>query len=86
MTYVSSVDYTGPILNLIQQAFNEELDGMFNDASLPEDEAWVALAREATESKKAKNEADRQILYVLLLTYFDTVLRITSQTTSTRTL
>jgi protein ECT2 len=41
------------------QAFNEELDGMFNDASLPENEAWAALTRDVTESKKARNEVER---------------------------
>ena len=37
---------------------------MFNEASLPEDEAWTSLTRDLTESKKARNEAERQNLYV----------------------
>ena len=37
---------------------------MFNEASLPEDEAWTALTRDLTESKKARNEVERQNLYV----------------------
>ena len=32
---------------------------MFNDASLPEDEAWAALTRDVVESKKARNEVER---------------------------
>lgn len=43
----------------LYELFNEELDGMFNEASLPEDEAWTALTRDLTESKKARNEAER---------------------------
>lgn len=38
---------------------------MFNDASLPEDEAWAALARDLTAAKKARNETERLNLYVL---------------------
>ena len=37
---------------------------MFNDESLPEDDAWAALTRDMTESKKAKNEVERQNLCV----------------------
>ena len=38
---------------------------MFNDASLPEDEAWAAMARDVVEAKKSRNEAERQNLCVL---------------------
>lgn len=37
---------------------------MFNDATLPEDEAWAAMSRDVVESKKARNEAERLNLYV----------------------
>ncbi len=33
------------------QAFNEELDGMFNDANLPADEAWTAMTSEPSEGQ-----------------------------------
>ncbi|GJE84556.1 RhoGEF domain-containing protein [Phanerochaete sordida] len=46
----------------LYDAFNEELDGMFNDASLPEDEAWAAMSRDMVEAKKSRNEAERQNL------------------------
>lgn len=43
-------------------AFNEELEGMFNDAVLPEDEAWAAMTRDLTETKKARTEMERENL------------------------
>lgn len=42
------------------QAFNEELDGMFNDWSLPDDEAWVAMANDLQKAKEARNELSRE--------------------------
>ena len=39
----------------IRQAFNEELDGMFNDANLPETEAWEAMTTDLRRTKEARN-------------------------------
>lgn len=35
---------------------------MFNDAVLPEDEAWAAMTRDLTETKKARTEMERENL------------------------
>ncbi|OBZ70183.1 Rho guanine nucleotide exchange factor gef2 [Grifola frondosa] len=35
------------------ESFNEELDSMYNDATLPEDEAWGAMVRDLRQSKQA---------------------------------
>ena len=51
------------------QAFNEELDGMFNDAALPEDEAWAAMTRDLTEAKMARTEMERKNLCVITHLY-----------------
>lgn len=40
---------------------------MFNDASLSEDEAWAAMSHDIVEAKKARNETERQNLYVIPL-------------------
>ncbi|CCL98268.1 uncharacterized protein FIBRA_00262 [Fibroporia radiculosa] len=40
---------------ILYKAFNEELDGMFNDATLPEDEAWAAMTKDLRKSKEARN-------------------------------
>lgn len=42
------------------QAFNEELDGMFNDANLPEDEAWTAMTHDLRDTKEARNNLSRE--------------------------
>lgn len=47
-------------LTQIHQAFNEELDGMYNDAQLPDDEAWTALTLDLRETKEARNELSRE--------------------------
>jgi hypothetical protein len=38
-----------------QQAFNEELDAMYNDVNLPEDEALVAMSNDLRQAKAARN-------------------------------
>ncbi|KAK4685638.1 hypothetical protein P7C73_g4506, partial [Tremellales sp. Uapishka_1] len=43
-------------VDVIYEAFNTELDGMFNDASLPESEAFQALKRDLQLSKAKRNE------------------------------
>ncbi|KDQ15406.1 hypothetical protein BOTBODRAFT_145159 [Botryobasidium botryosum FD-172 SS1] len=40
---------------ILYDAFNEELDGMFNDVNLPPEEAWTALIADLREAKEAKN-------------------------------
>lgn len=45
---------------IMYEAFNEELDGMFNDWSLPDDEAWVAMANDLQKAKEARNELSRE--------------------------
>lgn len=42
------------------QAFNEELDGMFNDVTLPEDEAWDAMTADLRQTKLQKNELHKE--------------------------
>lgn len=38
------------------QAFNVELDGMFDDANLPPDEAFAALRRDLQSTKAQRND------------------------------
>ena len=45
---------------IFRQAFNEELDGMYNDANLPEDEAWQALSQDLRQTKETKNNLSRE--------------------------
>ncbi|WWC91355.1 uncharacterized protein L201_006298 [Kwoniella dendrophila CBS 6074] len=40
------------------QAFNTELDGMFDDAQLPETEAFVALKKDLQASKASRNQLE----------------------------
>jgi hypothetical protein len=49
-----------------RQAFNEELDGMFNDANLPETEAFTAMRRDLQLTKASRNELALENMYVLL--------------------
>ncbi|GJJ07089.1 hypothetical protein Clacol_001288 [Clathrus columnatus] len=46
--------------DILHQAFNEELDGMFNDANLPESESWVAMTKDLRETKIARNELKKE--------------------------
>lgn len=43
-----------------RQAFNDELDGMFNDANLPEGEAWAAMSKDLRKSKEDRNALARE--------------------------
>ncbi|WVW79054.1 hypothetical protein I302_101017 [Kwoniella bestiolae CBS 10118] len=47
-------------LDVIYEAFNTELDGMFNDAQLPETEAFNALQNDLRMTKASRNELDLQ--------------------------
>ena len=42
------------------QAFNEELDSMYNDAQLPDDEAWTALTTDLQQAKQARNNLSKE--------------------------
>lgn len=43
-----------------EQSFNEELDNMFNDAGLPEDEAWTAMTRDLKAAKRAEKAVQHE--------------------------
>ncbi|CAA7260055.1 unnamed protein product [Cyclocybe aegerita] len=45
---------------IMYEAFNEELDGMYNDANLPDDEAWQAMSRDLRQTKEARNKLSRE--------------------------
>lgn len=45
---------------IMYEAFNEELDGMYNDANLPDEEAWHALSNDLRQTKEAKNNLSRE--------------------------
>ncbi|KAI0921011.1 hypothetical protein AcW2_006119 [Taiwanofungus camphoratus] len=45
---------------ILYEAFNEELDGMFNDANLPEDEAWSAMTKDLRKTKETRNALSRE--------------------------
>ncbi|KAF8812237.1 hypothetical protein BYT27DRAFT_7182669 [Phlegmacium glaucopus] len=45
---------------IMYEAFNEELDGMYNDANLPDDEAWVAMAKDLQQTKEARNNLTKE--------------------------
>ena len=42
------------------QAFNEELDGMYNDITLPEDEAWTAMTTDLRQTKEEKHVLSKE--------------------------
>lgn len=46
--------------SILNQAFNEELDGMYNDVNLPDDEAWVALTTDLRTTKEARNTLSKE--------------------------
>ncbi|KZT60783.1 hypothetical protein CALCODRAFT_84865 [Calocera cornea HHB12733] len=45
---------------IMYDAFNEELDGMFQDAALPEAEAWQAMTKDLQKAKDARNQLSMQ--------------------------
>lgn len=45
---------------IMYEAFNEELDGMFNDAHLPESDAWAAMTRDLRQSKESRNALSKE--------------------------
>ncbi|KAG2156207.1 hypothetical protein DEU56DRAFT_766033 [Suillus clintonianus] len=40
---------------IMYEAFNEELDAMYNDAHLPDDEAWANMTADLRETKESQN-------------------------------
>lgn len=48
------------INDICVQAFNEELDGMFNDVNLPADQAWAAMTRDLRQTKESRNALNRE--------------------------
>jgi len=42
---------------------------MYNDANLPDDEAWVAMAQDLRETKDARNNLSKENSYVLFLSF-----------------
>ncbi|KAI0050211.1 hypothetical protein FA95DRAFT_662337 [Auriscalpium vulgare] len=45
---------------IMYEAFNEELESMFNDAQLPEDRAWAAMAEDLRRTKASRNNLARE--------------------------
>ncbi|KAJ6539507.1 hypothetical protein B0H19DRAFT_1179379 [Mycena capillaripes] len=45
---------------IMYEAFNEELDSMYNDANLPDDEAWVSMSTDLRKTKEARNELTKE--------------------------
>jgi len=45
---------------IMYEAFNEELDGMYNDANLPQDEAWTSMTQDLRKTKEARNALTRE--------------------------
>ncbi|KAL0949366.1 hypothetical protein HGRIS_009435 [Hohenbuehelia grisea] len=46
--------------DIMYDAFNEELDGMYNDANLPGDEAWAAMTDNLRQTKEARNSLAKE--------------------------
>ncbi|KAH9855021.1 hypothetical protein C2E23DRAFT_725243 [Lenzites betulinus] len=44
-------------VDVLYESFNEELQSMYNDAALPEDEAWAAMTRDLKATKKSEKAA-----------------------------
>jgi protein ECT2 len=45
---------------ILFESFNEELDMMFNDAQLPEDEAWKAMTDDLRRTKADRNQLKKE--------------------------
>ncbi|KAJ7498756.1 RhoGEF domain-containing protein [Mycena latifolia] len=45
---------------IMYEAFNEELDSMYNDANLPEDEAFVSMSTDLRKTKEARNALTKE--------------------------
>ncbi|KAH9943155.1 uncharacterized protein BXZ73DRAFT_40576 [Epithele typhae] len=47
-------------VNELYQYFNEELEGMFDAASLPDDDAWAAMTRKVKEAQQGKARVEQE--------------------------
>ncbi|KAJ7068443.1 RhoGEF domain-containing protein [Mycena amicta] len=45
---------------IMYEAFNEELEGMYNDANLPDDEAWVSMSADLRKTKETRNALNKE--------------------------
>ncbi|KAJ7180267.1 hypothetical protein C8R43DRAFT_972440 [Mycena crocata] len=45
---------------IMYEAFNEELDSMYNDANLPDDEAWASMSTDLQKTKEARNALSKE--------------------------
>ncbi|KAF7332014.1 DH domain-containing protein [Mycena kentingensis (nom. inval.)] len=45
---------------IMYEAFNEELEGMYNDANLPDDEAWASMSADLRKTKEARNASNKE--------------------------
>ncbi|GLB33962.1 putative guanine nucleotide exchange factor for Rho/Rac/Cdc42-like GTPases [Lyophyllum shimeji] len=45
---------------IMYEAFNEELDGMYNDVNLPDDEAWTAMSNDLKQTKETRNALSKE--------------------------
>ncbi|EGN93023.1 hypothetical protein SERLA73DRAFT_98341 [Serpula lacrymans var. lacrymans S7.3] len=45
---------------IMYEAFNEELDAMYNDVNLPEDEAWTNMTTDLRQTKETRNALSRE--------------------------
>ncbi|KAG5648922.1 hypothetical protein DXG03_000271 [Asterophora parasitica] len=45
---------------IMYEAFNEELDGMYNDVNLPDDEAWAAMSKDLQQTKESRNALTKE--------------------------
>ncbi|KAI0658493.1 hypothetical protein C8Q70DRAFT_1045510 [Cubamyces menziesii] len=56
----SLLDRSSAEVEVLYESFNEELDNMFNDAGLPEDEAWTAMTRDLKAAKRAEKAVQHE--------------------------
>ncbi|KAE9410179.1 hypothetical protein BT96DRAFT_969851 [Gymnopus androsaceus JB14] len=45
---------------IMYEAFNEELDAMYNDVNLPDDEAWRAMTEDLRVTKESRNKLSQE--------------------------
>ena len=45
--------------------FNDELDAMYDIASLPDDDAWAAMSRKVRDAQQGKARVEHENSYVL---------------------
>ncbi|KAF7301817.1 DH domain-containing protein [Mycena indigotica] len=45
---------------IMYEAFNEELEGMYNDANLPDDEAWASMSDDLRKTKEGRNALSKE--------------------------